>query len=120
MAAGRFGAFAGASVVLPLGAASRRAATARLQLSPAFVDADSRTGAVVRRFGAGLDLGLGRTGKLDLRLAGRSPAEARQRLGFKGSTGYIIVGGVVLGVLLLAAVANAQPKPGPRPGDFPP
>jgi hypothetical protein len=120
IARGKVGAFAGASLRLPFGAGPRMAASARLRVSAVTLDYDRRSGGLVERFGTGLDLGLSRSGRPDLRLAGSSPAEVKRRIGFKGSTGYIVVGGVVLVILLLAAVASAQPKPGPRPGDFGP
>jgi hypothetical protein len=120
IARGKVGAFAGASLRLPFGAGPRMAASARLRVSTITLDYDRPSGGLVERFGTGLDLGLSRFGRPDLRLAGSSPAEVRRRIGFKGSTGYIVVGGVVLVILLLAAVASAQPKPGPRPGDFGP
>jgi hypothetical protein len=41
-----------------------------------------------------------------------------QRLGVNGSTTWIIVGGVLLAVVVLAAVASATPTPGPPPGAF--
>jgi hypothetical protein len=120
IARGKVGAFAGASLKLPFGTGRRSAASARLQVSAVTLDYDRRSGGLVERFGTGLDLGLSRSGKPDLRLAGSTPAEVKRRIGFKGSTGYIVVGGVVLVILLLAAVASAQPKPGPSPGDFGP
>jgi hypothetical protein len=120
IARGRIGAFAGASLRLPFGAGPRPVASARLQVSAVALDYDRRSGGRVERFGTGLDLGLSRSGRPDLRLAGSAPAEIKRRIGFKGSTGYIVVGGVVLVILLLAAVAGAQPKPGPQPGDFGP
>jgi hypothetical protein len=116
--AGRIGAFAGVALALPVGALGRARPSARLQLSPVYAAYD-RSGFARVRPGGGLALGLEGPGKLGLRLAGSSPAELKRRIGFKGSTGYIVVGGLLVGVLLLAAVANAQPKPGPRPGDFP-
>ena len=116
--AGRIGAFAGASLALPLGSPRRARPSARLQLSPVYAAYDGRGFGRVQP-GSGLALGLEGAGKLGLRLAGSTPAEQKRRIGFKGSTGYIVVGGLLVGVLLLAAVANAQPKPGPRPGDFP-
>ena len=117
LATGHAGAFAGASFTLPFGGGHARP-TARLELSPAFAVADPVSGETFQRRGAGFSLGLTRAGKPDLRFAGRGEAEVTRSLGFKGSTGYIVVGGVLLLVVLLAAVANAQPKPGPRPGDF--
>ena len=118
--AGRMGAFAGAGVAVPLGTARRAAPRARLQVGPAFALVDVRTGALTgSRRAAGIELGLDPRGAPALSIAGRSGPELTRRIGFKGSTGYIIVGGVVLAVALLAAVAAAQPKPGPQPGDFP-
>jgi|GEM_PF-1763677 len=120
---GRVGAYAGASLALPLGPGRHEAPKARLRLSPVSAYYDGRSGRLVESpGGAGVEIGLTGHGKADLRIAGGRPAEIGrtlgQRIGFKGSTGYIVVGGAVLLVLLLAAVANASPKPGPRPGDF--
>ncbi|MFL6844160.1 MAG: hypothetical protein ACJ8ER_04690 [Allosphingosinicella sp.] len=117
---GHVAAFAGASFTLPLGSGRHERASARLQLSPVASFYDGGSGRLVRQSGAGLELGLTSNGTPDLRLAGYGPAELKRTLGFKGSTGYVIVGGAVLVVLLLAAVASASPKPGPRPGDFGP
>jgi hypothetical protein len=117
--AGRVGAYAGASLAFPLGPGRHGAPTARLRLSPVSAYRDSRSGRLVERpAGAGVEIALTGAGKADLRIAGERPARIGERIGFKGSTGYIVVGGAVLLVLLLAAVANASPKPGPRPGDF--
>jgi hypothetical protein len=121
--AGRFagahvGAFAGGSFVLPLGGGRQARPSARLRISPVTAFVDTRSGAIVERQGQGLELGLTGAGHADLRLAGGRPAALKRQLGFKGSTGYIVVGGVVVLVLLLAAFAAASPKPGPRKGDF--
>jgi hypothetical protein len=115
---GRLGAFAGASLVLPLGTGRPAAATTRLRISPVAYGYDTQSGRLLQRTGAGVELGLSGAGKPELRLGGAAPAALKQRLGFKGSTGYIIVGGVLVAVALLAAVAAAMPKPGPRDGDF--
>jgi len=117
-ASGHVGAFAGASFTLPFGGAGHSGPAARLELSPAFAVTNPASGETFERRGAGFALGLTRAGKPDLRFGGRSQTELKRSLGFKGSTGYIVVGGVLLLVVLLAAVASAQPKPGPRPGDF--
>jgi len=116
---GRAGAYAGASLSLPLGPGRHLAPRARLRLSPISAYHDARSGRLVESpSGAGLEIGLTGEGKADLRIAGARPVEIGRRIGFKGSTGYVVVGGAVLLVLLLAAVASASPKPGPRPGDF--
>src|SRR4051812_21170911 len=106
LAGGHVGAFAGASFTLPFGGARHAGPAARLELSPAFAVADPVSGATAQRRGAGFALGLTRAGKPDLRFAGRSEAEIKRSLGFKGSTGYFVVGGVLLLVIVLAAVAN--------------
>jgi hypothetical protein len=116
---GRMGAFAGMGVAVPLGPGRRSVPRARLQLGPAYGVYDSRSGGLLgSRRPAGLELGLTRRGAAAFSIAGQGRPELERRLGFKGSTGYIVAGGVLILVVLLAAVANAQPKPGPRPGDF--
>ncbi|HMC90916.1 MAG TPA: hypothetical protein VKI45_00510, partial [Allosphingosinicella sp.] len=55
---GRLGAFAGASLVLPLGTGHRAAATTRLRISPVASGYDGRSGRLVQRTGAGVELGL--------------------------------------------------------------
>jgi hypothetical protein len=115
------GAFAGVKLAMPLGRGRSRPPHLRLEVAPSYALVDARSGAALgTRTEAGLELGLRRDGALDLSIAGRSAADLKPRLGFKGSTGYIVVGGALLLVALLAAVASAQPKPGPRPGDFGP
>jgi hypothetical protein len=115
------GAFAGVKVALPFGGRGSRAPRARLQVAPTYATVDAGSGAPLGiRTGAGIELGLGRRGALDLSIAGRDAPQLKRQLGFKGSTPYIVVGGIVLLVALLAAVASASPKPGPRPGDFGP
>jgi hypothetical protein len=115
------GAFAGMKIAVPFGGGRARAPRARLQVAPSYATLDAGSGAPLGvRTGAGVELGLGRHGALDLSIAGRDAPELKRQLGFKGSTLYIVVGGVVLLVALLAAVASASPKPGPRPGDFGP
>lgn len=118
-ARGRVGAFAGVRIAMPFGGAGRAAPLARLQVAPSYALVDARSGALVgTRAGAGVELGLTRGGAPAMEIAGRSAPALKRELGFKGSTTYIVIGGVVLLVALLAAVAAAQPKPGPRPGDF--
>jgi hypothetical protein len=118
---GPAGAFAGVRIAMPFGGARRAAPVARLQVAPSFAAVDARSGVLVgTRTGAGVELGLGRNGAPAFEVAGRSAPELKRQLGFKGSTPYVVIGGVVLLVVLLAAVASAQPKPGPRPGDFGP
>lgn len=116
----RSAAFAGASLSVPIGGAGReRAPSARLQLG---MTHDLRgTNGERRRLRAGLvELGLGRSGQPAYFVGGRDVDEIGERLNVKGkTTTLLIVGGVlVLGVVILAAVASAQPTPGPHEGTF--
>jgi hypothetical protein len=116
---GRIGAFAGLRIAAPLGGAERHVLRARLQVAPSYAMLDARSGALVgTRPAFGLELGLAQGGAPTLAIGGRRAPELRRQLGLHGSTPYIVIGGVVLLVGLLAAVASASPKPGPRPGDF--
>jgi hypothetical protein len=117
-APGRVGAFAGAAVTLPFASKGRLAPDARLQFSPTYTAYDMRAVKRVERRGSGVELGLRGEGKIDLRLSGQRPADIKRRLGFKGSTGYIVVGGLLLVALVLVAAANVPPEPGPSKGDF--
>jgi uncharacterized protein YfiM (DUF2279 family) len=115
------GAFAGMKVAMPFGGRGTRSPRARLQVGSSYATVDSASGAPMGvRTGAGIELGLGRHGTLAWSIAGRDAPQLKRQLGFKGSTPYIVVGGVVLLVALLAAIASASPKPGSRPGDFGP
>lgn len=119
VAGGRMGAFAGLRIAMPLGGAERAVPRARLQIAPSFAMADARSGAfVASRTAAGLQLGMARTGAPALSFGDRSAPELRRRLGLRGSTTYIVIGGAVLVVALLAAVASAAPTAGPHEGAF--
>lgn len=115
----RTAAFAGAGLTIPLGASGKARPEARLQLSPARL---AGSGYGQSRGARGLELGLGPAGKPALYLGGRPTAEIGRRLqlgGGKGTTTLLIVGAVVVGVVLVAAaVAGAQPTPGPPDGAF--
>lgn len=109
--------FAGVSLSLPLSGSARAAPSARLQFTPA----RAAGGALGRPAAApGLELGLAPTGKPALYLGGRPTADLGRRLnlGGKTETALIVVGGLVLLVLLAAAVADAQPTAGPDEGTF--
>jgi hypothetical protein len=115
----RTGAFAGVSVRVPLEGSAPRRPTARLQLTSIREVRD--TNGARRTFrGDGVQLGADRRGRPALTIAGRNPLGERERLGIGGSTGtaLLVVGGVVLVVFVLASVADAMPKPGPREGAF--
>ncbi|HEX8216625.1 MAG TPA: hypothetical protein VF577_04085 [Allosphingosinicella sp.] len=115
----RTGAFAGLSFRMPLDGQSSRRPTARLQLTG--IRQVREASGATRTFRAeGVQIGAGRDGRLALTIAGQNPLEARERLGVGGSTGttLLIVGGVVLVVYVLAAVAAATPRPGPHDGTF--
>ncbi|HEY0026513.1 MAG TPA: hypothetical protein VGC35_01455 [Allosphingosinicella sp.] len=110
----RGAAFAGASFSLPLGrnAAANRPA-ARLQFSPNYLAGHGA------RAGSGIELGLGARGKPSLQIGGRDSRAMEKKLALNGSGKYLVIGGVViLVVVVLAAVAGAQPTPGPQKGAF--
>lgn len=108
----RRGGFAGVNLKLPFGV--REKASARLQLAPVYQDRDAMGGTLRSSIGPGLELGLRREGQLAYFVAGRDIAAERERLNMSGSTTtWIIIGGVVvLAIIVLNAVSDAQPKPG--------
>jgi hypothetical protein len=116
---GRIGAFAGVRLATPLGGGERPRLRARLQIAPSFAMRNAQSGAFAgTRAPAGLELGLARGGAPALAIGGRpAPALGRQ-LGLHGSTPYIVVGGVLLLVGVLAVVASAAPTAGPPEGAF--
>jgi hypothetical protein len=117
---GRLGAFAGIGVSVPLGGGRKPVPRARLQLGAAYNVYDARSGALLRSGrAAGLELGAAKSGAPNFSIAGQEDAELKRKLGLHGTTGYVVIGGVVLlVVLVLRAVAQASPKPGPQPGAF--
>jgi hypothetical protein len=119
MVGGRMGAFAGLRLSTPLGGGERPALRARLQVAPSYAMLNAQSGALVgTRPAAGLELGLARSGAPALSIGGRPAPQLRRQLGLHGSTTYIVIGGVVLLVGLLAVVASAAPTPGPHEGAF--
>ena len=115
----RSGAFAGFRLRVPLDAGRPHRPQARLQLTT-ISSLGEAGGATTTLYAPGVELGAGRRGGVALSVAGRDVREMEERLGVGGSTGtaLLIVGGVVLVVLVLAAVAEATPRPGPREGAF--
>jgi hypothetical protein len=113
----RTSAFLGAAVSLPLGPVAKARASARLQFNPLRAAGDPLAQG---RRSPGLELGLGKSGKPALHIAGQPAPELGRRMNLGGTKGtvLIVVGGVVLLVLLAAAVAHAQPTPGPHKGTF--
>ena len=109
--------FAGLGLSLPLNGPARAKPSARLQFTAA-----RPAGGSFARAGAapGLELGLAQSGKPALYLGGRPTADLGRRLNLGGSKGtiLIVVGGIVVLVLIAAAVAGAQPTPGPHEGAF--
>lgn len=109
--------FAGIGLSLPLSGPARARPSARLQFSAA-----RPAGGGVARPGsaAGLELGLGKAGKPAFYIGGRPAGDLGRRLNLGGSKGtvLIVVGGVVLLVLIAAAVAGAQPTAGPDEDAF--
>ena len=112
--------FAGLQVKLPIGTGRAERPSARLQMTMIH-DYRGTAGEGVRTARSpGLELGLDTGGRPSFHAGGRELRLERNRLGARGSTTtWLIVGGaVVLGVIVLAAVAGAQPTPGPSEGAF--
>ncbi|HEX8379929.1 MAG TPA: hypothetical protein VF619_05205 [Allosphingosinicella sp.] len=109
--------FAGAGLSLPIGGPAKARPSARLQFTAA-----RPAGGAFGRSGAapGLELGLAGAGKPMLYIGGRSTADLGRRMNLSGSrsTVLIVVGGLVVLVLIAAAVADAQPTPGPDEDAF--
>lgn len=113
--------FAGVQVKLPIGTGRTERPSARLQLGMVHQYRDAGGSGLVRTARSpGLEFGLDRRGHASFLAGGRELRLPEQRLNAKGSTTtWLIVGGVVvLGVIVLAAVAGAQPTPGPGEGAF--
>lgn len=113
--------FAGLQVKLPIGTGRSETPSARFQLSMIHQYRGTSGSGIARTERApGLELGLDRRGQPSFHAGGQPLRLPEQRLNAKGSTTtWLIVGGVVvLGVVVLAAVAGAQPTPGPGEGAF--
>ena len=113
-------AFVGLRARLPLGGGRPEHPSVRLQLT-SFHDYTDAAGTSLRRHRApGLELGLNGTGQPVYFVGGIELRKSRDRLHAKGSTTtWLIAGGVAAAlVLVLAAVASAQPTPGPHEGAF--
>lgn len=105
-----------AGLTLRLAPGERRSAptlSARLRLTALAQGGSSALGKP-----SGVEIGFDRVGKPTYHIAGQNVRELEKRLHMKGSTPWLIVGGVVVVVLVLAAVAGAQPTAGPPDGAF--
>jgi len=115
----RSGVFVGLNVRIPMGQGNPESPSARMQLTTTHEDRNGAGAVVGADRPAGLELGLTRTGSTSLHIAGQDLRRTRERLALNGSTTtYLIIGGVVLAVIVLASVASALPTPGPREGAF--
>lgn len=113
-------AFAGVAIRVPLGrTAGSRKPTARLQLTTFHERRDSRGGSVMSHRPDGVELGLDARGRAAYFVGAQEVRKMDERLHAKGSTKWILIGGVlVLVVVVAAAFAGAQPTAGPPPGAF--
>jgi hypothetical protein len=114
----RMAAFAGATLRVPLGTERAHRPSLRLQLAPSYQQRDPASGAVRSLRPEGVELGLA-AGRPSFFVAGQRPSgiERRMNLGSTETT-LLVVGGVAVAVLILAAVAGAQPTAGPPEGAF--
>lgn len=111
-------AFAGLTVRVPLGRSGATGPSARLQLTTIHERRDSRGGILSSQRAEGVELGLDRRGRAAYYVGGEDVRKIDERLNAKGKTTWIVVGGVLLLVVVLAAVASAMPTAGPPKGAF--
>jgi hypothetical protein len=114
----RIGGFAGVSLRLPMNGRHSERASARLQLTT--TQSYRQSGMQLRTsYAPGLELGRSSLGQPAFFMGGQPIAAREQRVHMGGTTTtLLIIGGVVLAVLVLAAVAGAQPTAGPPEGAF--
>lgn len=115
----RSGAFAGVTVRMGIGTRLAERPTARLQLTTFHDYRDTRGASTGSYRPRGLELGFD-GGRPTYLVGGRDMRQVRERLNASGSTKtWLLVGGaLVLTVVVLAAVAGAQPTPGPDDDAF--
>lgn len=108
----RSSAFAGVRLRLPIGTGHAERPSARMQLSTIH-EYRNASGATVRSVRPdGLELGLNQRGRLAFSVAGQDVRQTQEQMRLGGGTStYLIIGGVVLAVVILA-VALAPPSPG--------
>jgi hypothetical protein len=100
-------AFAGMSLRLPVGEARRARPTARLQFTTSYAVRDARTGSTATFRAPGLEIGAGKAGKAAFFLNGEKAADVQGRMGLGGTgTTLLVVGGVLLGVVVVALAAG--------------
>ena len=114
----RSGAFVGLSARLPLGTARPARPSLRLRLAGADAPRSAIGADAPGRGAPGLEIGLGRSGSPVYFIGGQELRQAESARQAKSSTTWLIVGGVAVLVLVLAAVASAQPTAGPPEGAF--
>jgi hypothetical protein len=108
----RSGAFAGVRLRLPIGMGNPERPSARMQLTT-FHDYRNAAGATVRSFRAdGVEFGVDDRGRASLMVAGQDVARRDDQMVLNASTKtYLIIGGVVVAVLVLALVAASSVPP---------
>lgn len=102
--------FAGAQIRMPLGGKSAAKPTARLQLGMTHSSRPMDFAAPARTYRvSALELGASHGGKPNLYVGGQRASDVQKRLGARGDSGttLLIVGGVVVGLAILALIASA-------------
>ncbi len=93
----RSGVFAGASFSVPFNGPRAGATEARLQLTMMHRIEDRASASPTRRLQSdGFSLGLTRTGQPRFSINGQTMPDLQRRLGFRGATTPLIIGGVVV------------------------
>jgi hypothetical protein len=106
------GGFAGVRLHWSVGEGVRAKPTARLQMTTTQRLHNPVTGEISTTRASGFELGLARAGKPALYFGGHDQAEVNRKLGLSGGTTALIIGGVVIGLVVIALAAG-----GAGPGD---
>jgi hypothetical protein len=105
----RTGAFAGGSIRLPLGGGPVRRLEARLQIGLARDVRDFRGAGSTQRT-ALFEIGPARDGSAGVYIGGTETGELKDRLGMSTGTAALIGGGLLVGLLAIAAASAEAPE----------
>lgn len=102
-------AFAGVKLNWNFGQRESARPTARLQLTTAQRLRNPVSGEITTLRPSGFEFGASKAGKPTLYFGGHDQAEFQRKLGLSGGTTALIVGGVLVGVIIIALAAGSGP-----------